>query len=367
MTEIKIKTPGKLFVAGEYAVVEAGYSAIITAVDRFIYLTIKGTTKDYGEIFSSGFTKEPAKWARSRNRFWLQKQNYRLKYVRSAIHTTERYLYELKIPLKLFDLEISSELKDENGKKLGLGSSGAITVGTVRAVLQFYGVKDKDKLVYKLSVLAQFNLGDNSSFGDLAASSYTGWINYTNFDHQYVIDRFKRMPSKRLIELDWPSLEIERLDVSESIRFLIGWTGNPASSNRLVGDVQKQKKQSNQDYQYFLNESKKSVDQLADSLQTNHTKGIKQAVERNRKALLEMGKQTGVMIETPALKKLIETAGENDAVAKTSGAGGGDSGIAFVFDNQNLSTLINDWTKVGITHLPLKIYQKQTMSDGGLL
>lgn len=358
MTDIYIKTPGKLFVAGEYAVVEKGYSAIITAVDCFIHLTIKETTKDYGEIFSKGFTVTPAKWNRSRNRFWLKKQNYRLKYVRSAIHTTERYLYEQRIPLRLFDMDISSELNNEKGKKLGLGSSGAITVATVRALLQFYGLDDDDELVYKLSVLAQMNLGDSSSFGDLAASCYTGWIKYTNFDHKYITNRLRKMPTTRLVELEWPSLNIERLAVSEEIDFLIGWTGTPASSNRLVRDVQTQKKQSHRDYRYFLDESKKSVDQLAMSLSTNDTDGIKEAVRRNRNALLKMGQQTGVMIETPALEELIELAAKNNAVAKTSGAGGGDSGIAFVFDESNRSNLIADWEDAGITHLPIKTYQK---------
>ena len=358
MTDIYVKTPGKLFVAGEYAVVEKGYAAVITAVDTFIHLTIKETDKDYGVVFSKGFTVEPAKWARSRNRFWLKKQNYRLKYIRSAIHTTERYLYEQKIPLRLFDLEISSELNTDTGKKLGLGSSGAITVATVRALLQFYGLEDDDLLVYKLSVLAQMNLGDSSSFGDLAASCYTGWIKYTNFDHKFVTHRLRRMPTKRLVELEWPALKIERLTVSDKINFLIGWTGSPASSNRLVRDVQTQKKQSHREYRHFLNESKKSVDQLAAALSTNDTEGIKEAVARNRMALLEMGQQTGVMIETPALEELIELAAKDNAVAKTSGAGGGDSGIAFVFDESNRSNLIADWEKAGITHLPIKTYQK---------
>lgn len=358
MTDIYVKTPGKLFVAGEYAVVEKGYSAVITAVDTFIHLTIKETEKDYGLVFSKGFTVEPAKWSRSRNRFWLKKQNYRLKYIRSAIHTTERYLYEQRIPLRLFDLEISSELNTEKGKKLGLGSSGAITVGTVRALLQFYGLEDDDELVYKLSVIAQMNLGDSSSFGDLAASCYTGWIKYTNFDHKFVTHRLRRMPTKRLVELDWPALKIERLTVSNEINFLIGWTGSPASSNRLVRDVQTQKKQSHREYRHFLSESKKSVDQLAAALSTNDTDSIKEAVNRNRMALLEMGKQTGVMIETPALEKLIELAAKDNAVAKTSGAGGGDSGIAFVFDESNRSNLIADWENAGITHLPIKTYQK---------
>ena len=75
-------------------------------------------------------------------------------------------------------------------------------------------------------------------------------------------------------------------------------------------------------------------------------------------ALLEMGQQTGVMIETPALEELIELAAKHHAVAKTSGAGGGDSGIAFVFDGSDRSNLIADWETAGITRLPIKTYQK---------
>ena len=354
--DIQIKTPGKLFVAGEYAVVEPGYPAIITAVDRFIYLQIKDTDLNYGQIFSKGFTQEPAKWVRRRNRFWLKKQNYRLKYVRSAIHTTERYLYEHKIPLRLFDLEISSELKSDQNKKLGLGSSGAITVGTIRALLQFYGVQDDDLLVYKLAVLAQLNLHVSSSFGDLAASTYTGWIKYQSFNRNFVLNRFKRMPTKDLVNLRWPGLDIERIEVADGVNFLIGWTGRPASSNRLVSDVQTQKKQSQAEYDQFLKLSKESVILLAESLKKNDSQGIKQAVESNRQALLDMGRQTKVLIETPQLNQLINLAAKHNAVAKTSGAGGGDSGIAFVFDDSEILPLINDWKKQGITHLELEIY-----------
>lgn len=356
MKDIQIKTPGKLFIAGEYAVVEPGYPAIIVAVDRFIHLRMTETNRPYGQVYSKGFTLEPAQWVRRRNRFWLKKQNYRLKYIRSAIHLTERYLYELKVPLRLFDLEISSELKSEQNKKLGLGSSGAITVATIRALLQFYGVQDDNLLVYKLAVLAQLNLHVNSSFGDLAASSYSGWINYQTFEPDFILKRFKKMPTKDLVRLDWPSLKIESLEVADEINFLIGWTGRPASTNRLVGDVQAKKRQDDQLYDAFLKMSKESVDLLADSLKMNDKKGIKKAIESNRNALLKMGKQTRVLIETPQLKKLIDLAAKHDAVAKTSGAGGGDSGIAFVFDDSEVLPLIRDWNKEGITQLPLTIY-----------
>lgn len=356
MKEIQVKIPGKLFVAGEYAVVEKGHSAIITAVNRFIYLTIRESQNSYGEIFSKDYTEKPARWIRSRNRFWLSKQNYRLKYIRSAIHTTERYLYEQGVSLKLFDLDIRSELKNKEDKKLGLGSSGAITVATIRALLQFYEQKDHPRLVYKLAVLAQMNLRMRSSFGDLAASTYTGWIKYTNFDHSFIRKRFKKMPTKDLVGMKWPELEIKQLKISNQLNFLVGWTGRPASTNRLVANVQNQKNGNTIQYDDFLKESEASVELLASSLSKKVNQGIKKAIQRNRQALLAMGNQTKVLIETPQLKKLIDLAQNYDAVAKTSGAGGGDSGIAFVFNDQKVKALINDWKKAGIALLPLTVY-----------
>ena len=37
---VNVKVPGKLYLAGEYAVVEPGTPAVIVAVDRFVHLKI---------------------------------------------------------------------------------------------------------------------------------------------------------------------------------------------------------------------------------------------------------------------------------------------------------------------------------------
>ncbi len=37
---IETRAPGKLFIAGEYAVVEAGEPAVLVAVDRFLYVRL---------------------------------------------------------------------------------------------------------------------------------------------------------------------------------------------------------------------------------------------------------------------------------------------------------------------------------------
>ncbi|MFX3985532.1 phosphomevalonate kinase, partial [Streptococcus suis] len=44
--KVQVKIPGKLFLAGDYAVVEAGYPAVIAAVDQYLTVTIE--TRDRG-------------------------------------------------------------------------------------------------------------------------------------------------------------------------------------------------------------------------------------------------------------------------------------------------------------------------------
>ena len=46
------KAPGKLYIAGEYAVVENGYPAVLVALDQFVTCTIKESAREMGQIFS---------------------------------------------------------------------------------------------------------------------------------------------------------------------------------------------------------------------------------------------------------------------------------------------------------------------------
>ena len=125
--------------------------------------------------------------------------------------------------------------------------------------------------------MAQLHLGVNSSFGDLAAITYTGWIKYTSFDRTAVLSLLRKMTKKEVVESDWPDLNIERLNIASDVQFLIGWTGSPASSDNLVGNVQKQKQQSKKQYQYFLDESQGSVELLSEALTTNNAQKDKKS------------------------------------------------------------------------------------------
>ncbi|MGC3011475.1 phosphomevalonate kinase, partial [Enterococcus faecalis] len=60
---IEVTSPGKLFIAGEYAVVEPRHPANIVAVDQFVTVTVEETT-DEGSFQSAQYCSFPIRWTR---------------------------------------------------------------------------------------------------------------------------------------------------------------------------------------------------------------------------------------------------------------------------------------------------------------
>lgn len=52
---IEVSAPGKLYIAGEYAVVETGHPAVIAAVDQFVTVTVESARK-VGSIQSAQYS-----------------------------------------------------------------------------------------------------------------------------------------------------------------------------------------------------------------------------------------------------------------------------------------------------------------------
>ncbi|MDR0922405.1 MAG: phosphomevalonate kinase [Lactobacillales bacterium] len=354
---IEVSVPGKLFIAGEYAVVEAGYPAVVIAVDQFITVSLSKTEK-VGSIQSSQYGDLPIKWVRRNGELVLDKRENPFHYILAAIRITENYAKEIGRELGFFDLVISSELDNSKGRKYGLGSSGAVTVATVRALAQFYELEATDEIIYKLSALAHLAVQGNGSTGDIAASVYTGWIAFSTFDKEWVEKRLETESLGELIHQPWPKLRIERLPVPKKLRLLIGWTGTPASTANLVDKVQQASETEKDYYQQFLDESKKIVEKLITGFKEKNITIIQQQITENRKLLKQLGKHFGVNIETKKLERMIELAKAHHGAAKSSGAGGGDCGVVFFKEKDGIIPLVNDWEKEGITPLPLHVYEK---------
>lgn len=355
--------PGKLYIAGEYAVVEPGHPSIVVAVDRFITAHISGSqTPDKGSIRSRQNGIKEASWTRQNQQVVLDEDNPFFAYVLEAIHVVEEWLLESGGSVSSFYLDIESELDSSSGHKIGLGSSAAVTVAVIRALLRFYRLPEEDETIYKLAALAHMRLGSNGSFGDLAASTFTGWVAYSSFDRGIVREWMRTLTLSEVIEREWPAFSARSLIPPKELTLLIGWTGSPASTTHLVGKVQEQRTSSVEDYKEFLSESKACVSRMIEAFEKDDVSSIQSDIRINRSLLNQLKKITGVVIETPALTELCEIAELHGAAAKTSGAGGGDSGIALCDARTDRFQLIEQWKQSDITPLPLNVYTKDTTS-----
>ena len=354
---ITSKAPGKLFVAGEYAVVEPGHGAIVASVSRYLTVTIDEATS-VGTLTSTQNPDVIVEWTREGELF-CAKEDHPYKLVEEAILVAEQYVRESGTPTNaLYSLSITSELDDvKRGIKYGLGSSGAVVVATIQAVLDFYKTPRTPLLVYKLSVLTNLRLSQRGSFGDIAASSFGGMVYYTSPDRSELLVKLQSQTIKGICDADWKDLTIERLPEIPDFALLVGWTGQVAITDLLIQATEKKRKVKTDSafYKEFLGKSHAIVQGLQSAWNKQDIPALQEGVRANRALLNEFAKVMQLEIETSALQTLCDLAEQVGACAKTSGAGGGDCGICFTQNETQKQQIENQWAKAQIQVLPLTI------------
>lgn len=352
---IKVKAPGKLYLAGEYAVVETGYPAILVALNQFVHVSVE-ESHDYGSIISRQYQEESLYWKRQGNQMIFDNRDNPFHYILSGIKITEQYAQSLGKKMQCYHLKIDSELDSPDGKKYGLGSSAAVTVATVKALCTFYKLPVSKDELFKLAAIAHFEVQGNGSLGDIAASVYGGYIAYHSFDREWLTLARKEYSLNELVKLTWPQLKIELLDPPTDLNLLIGWTGSPASTSQLVDVVGLKKAEKKAKYNLFLKESKTCLRKIIAGFHHGSLAQIQQGLQQNRQSLKEMAKFSSLELETPKLKRLIEIAESFGGVAKSSGAGGGDCGIVALNKMIDPLKVYNKWQAEGIEPLNLKVH-----------
>ena len=178
---ISLKVPGKLFIIGEYSVLKPGNEAILVAVNKFIHVTVE-ESKSYD--FQSELGR--FKWMLSEE---LPVFSYdTLKHAKAAIYTAHTFLKYKGVKPKVYEIKLTSEMMNEENQKYGLGSSGAVIVSVIKGILDLHGVKIRKLDLFKLAVLAQIEINDISSGGELAASIFGGWVHYKRYDLIWVMN-----------------------------------------------------------------------------------------------------------------------------------------------------------------------------------
>lgn len=112
------KAPGKLYIAGEYAVLEQHCPAILVALNEFVTVSINKSQGSTGVIHSKQYSQNCIYWSRRGNKMIINNRDNPFEYILSAIKFTEMYCLEKGITLAIYDLHINSELDSPDGKNL---------------------------------------------------------------------------------------------------------------------------------------------------------------------------------------------------------------------------------------------------------
>ena len=329
-TEIKesktniVKTGGKLYIAGEYSVLTPNQSAIIKNIDIFMQAEIKFSEKYsiYSDMYDYSVTLEE------------DDGNYSL--ITETVKTINEYLQLKGVDIQPFDMKITGKM-EKNGKKYGIGSSGSVTVLTVKAMAKLYSYDISSEEVFKLSSYVLLKRGDNGSMGDIACISYENPVMYTSFDRNLIKEKMKSSSLAEIMNLEW-GYKIEKIHCPEKYEFLVGWTGIPSISGKMIIEVK------NSINKEFLEKSEEIIRNLKNGIEHGNKKIISENVEENSKLL----KMLHEKIYSRKLLELVESAEGLDICAKSSGAGGGDCGIAISFNKNDTEKLLERWESKGI-------------------
>ena len=329
-----VKTCGKLYWAGEYAILEPGQLALINAIP--IYMTAEIKISDAYRLYSDMFTYSVDLRPDS---------SYAL--IQETVALVEEYLTAQGVELQPFSLDIRGKMERE-GKKFGLGSSGSVVVLVIKAMLAFYERLADRELLFKLASAVLLKRGDNGSMGDIACIVSDDLVLYQSFDREKVADWLEKEDLQAVLARDW-GFSIRSVEPALKFDFLVGWTKEVAVSSHMVKQIKNNMNSS------FLQASKETVANLVNALEVGQEETIIDLLEQASRLLEGLSSD----IYTPSLRQLKNASQDLKAVAKSSGAGGGDCGIALSFDQDSTTLLKKRWADLGIELL----YQERMGHD----
>ena len=312
---------GKLYLAGEYAILEDYASALITSVPKKITVFIENS--DTTTIFDTI----------NKTSVGLLEENSNFTLVQHFI----LFLTEYTNSNKTFALTIYNELHNDD-KKYGLGSSGAVLVAIARAILSFENVAYSDLTIFKL--VALFNIKHNlsGSMGDVAASINDGITFYQKFNAEFINNMIHQNKSvKEIINTDWDGLRIEQVHPKADLSILARWTGEAVDTKEHVKLWKQHKDNYKEEFKVFVETSNTLVKTLKENLVETDASNALNTINKLRENLLYLESFSKIPMETKAMKNYIES----HSAGKQSGSGSGDIVLGFEKNNDKYRLQLN--------------------------
>jgi phosphomevalonate kinase len=359
---ITISAPGKLMLSGEWSILERNTRCIVLAVQQRVYATIQDSERI--SVRLKDFNIE-SKAEIKNNSVIFEKEDSKLIFTRYAIDTAIKYLRSLNRPIKNFHLDTWGEINMvrnfETGQemKVGFGSSAATVVAILSAVLEYHGISSErmsDKeIIFKLSIISHyFGQGKIGSGFDVAASTFGGALVYKRFDPEWLQKNLQSHSILEVIDMNWPLLSYEKLELPSELNIMVGFTGTSASTKKLITQMKLFKKNDPERYFMIISRISDVTEQLIEAIRKRENATTLKLLDQNRLLLEELSLACSCHLEITEHQIMSLTASKYGAVAKFSGAGGGDCSIGICYNESIARLIAKEWEKNGIMPIDIK-------------
>ncbi|MDH6236383.1 hypothetical protein [Cryobacterium sp. CG_9.6] len=318
MQTIHSSAPGKLFLLGEYAVLE-GAPALLTAVDRRVTVTLSTADAD-GWVLSApglGITQLPlgSDGAVPESVDGATREKLRLF---DAVRTTvAAALADNTAPLlpghrgdnPALSVSIDSSALSMGTYKLGFGGSAAVAVALTAGLAKAYGLNlDRNALFVAALTAHRLAQGPLGSGGDVATALNGGLLSYAP----------DAIPtSSSATSLKWPS----------DLTMMVVVTGTGSSTPELVGRVHDYARRDPSGYHADLSRLAELAREAVPALDSAQSFMALAAEYFTALETLDSHADAGIVSDRH--RQLNALAARHRGVFKSSGAGGGDVGLAF--------------------------------------
>jgi phosphomevalonate kinase len=279
-----VVAPGKVFLCGEYAVLEEGV-AVLAAVSRHAI----------GQYLPGGEPESPL--------------------VAETDRRARAVLGDLAAALPPGSVLVDTSAFAADGTKLGLGSSAAAAVATAGAIFEHAGVAvaGHEQLLYSVAEAGhRAAQGGVGSGADVAVAVEGGFIEF--------VRPHDGAPA------------VVRLAPPAALEMVVFWTRKAASTTDLVRAVRAFAARDEAAYQGLLAELRGTGDRFAKAFASNDERGVIAAADAYGLVMAALGEGADVPIVTPTLAAAAKLARTLGGAAKPAGAGGGDVGVGFFAD-----------------------------------
>jgi phosphomevalonate kinase len=319
MIDVSTSAPGKVVIAGEYAVLD-GAPAICMAVNRRAHVSITTSDNDHHSVLAPGFSESAGRFTAVGNQIeWL---------AGADDFCLLEAVWQEAAPTVSDSLTIVLDSNDfidpASSVKLGIGSSAALTVALIAAL---DNITDDDINVFRAATDAHRRFQQGSGSGaDIACSLAGGLIEY-------------RMGGEPACSLAWPN----------GLTYALLWSGVAASTDEKLKQLART--EAGQSRAELVIASAR----VAASWSEGNAVEILQQLRDYTEALRKFDVDHRLGIFDAGHAELADAAASAGLVYKPCGAGGGDLGIVIGHAESDVVTFVDTARASDFRHINMTI------------